>query len=41
MPAIFSGSGSPSFYPELALMKRTLSVKVADEVAAGVSKLRI
>lgn len=35
MPAIYSGSGAPSFLRELALMKRTLSVKDAVDVTAA------
>lgn len=35
MPAIYSGSGAPTFLRELALMKRTLSVKDADDVNAS------
>lgn len=34
MPAIYSGSGPPSFLRDLALMKRTLSVKDAVEITA-------
>lgn len=35
MPAIYSGSGAPSFLSDLALMKRTLSVKDAGDVTAA------
>lgn len=35
MPAIYSGSGAPSFLRDLALMKRTLSVKDAVDVTAA------
>ncbi len=35
MPAIYSGSGAPSFRRELALMKRTLSVKDADDITSA------
>jgi hypothetical protein len=35
MPAIYSGSGAPSFLRDLALMKRSLSVKDAVDIAAA------
>ena len=35
MPAIYSGSGTPSFVRDLALMKRTLSVKDAVDITAA------
>ena len=35
MPAIYSGSGAPSFLRDLALMKRTLNVKDAVGITAA------
>ena len=35
MPAIYSGSGAPSFLRDLALMKRSLSVKDAVDITAA------
>jgi len=35
MPAIYSGSGAPSFVRDLALMKRTLSVKDAVDITGA------
>jgi len=35
MPAIYSGSGAPSFLQDLALVKRTLSVKDAVDITAA------